>query len=191
MYDQVIYLDQKTIDFVNNNRQGWSEEDLIAFCRNPLLLPRVSDTEWRFDYMRGLREAGLIRKIDRKALSVYYLYVAVFMVDHRFAWQFPVRCSGQYLNTPQINISYDELEPEIPEEVYNNVLKLINTCLPEKEAEVIKIKYGFKDGKFYRSYKRISKKMPEGMHYSELYLRQLELKAKNELKNVLPPPKVQ
>ncbi len=190
--NQTIYVKQETIDFINNNRKYWTYEQLIALGRNPLLLPRENDVEWRFDWMSGLRKAGLIRKIDRKALSVYYLYVAVFMVDKSFNRYFPVWCKGQYLEASEINKAYNELESEgeYAEEAYQNVIKLIDAYLPEKQAEVIKTKYGFKDGKFYRSYAKLSKNMPKGMQYSESYLRKIELAAMRNLKRILPQPKV-
>ena len=189
-YNQTIRVEQTTIDFINNNREGWMFDQLIALGRNPLLLPRESDVEWRFDWMSGLRNAGLIRTIDRKALSVYYLYVAVFMVDKYFYWCFPVDCKGQFLRASEINKVYDELESEGAEDVYQNVLKLIDRYLPEKLAEVIKTKYGFRNGKFYRSYTKLSKNMPKGMQYSESYLKKLEYDAIRRLKSILPPPKV-
>ncbi|MBR5647420.1 hypothetical protein IKW73_00545 [Candidatus Saccharibacteria bacterium] len=190
-YSIKIPVKIETIDFVRNNRKGWTREQLIALGRNPLVLPLESDTKWRFDYMAGLRKAGYIKKVNRKVLAVYYLYVAVFMVDTHLGWQFPgVSYQGMFLNSAQINKAYDELENEGADEAYQNMIEIIDAYLPENQAEVIKTRYGFKDGKFYRSYKRLSKNMPECYQFGETNLKRLEKLGLNKLKKVLPEPKV-
>ena len=180
-----LHIRPSALKFIKNNRP-WPSKAFIVLARDPLLLVHNSDKSWRQDLVKALEKKGYIRTdIDRKALSVWYLYVSTFMVDRDHGWM--TYHEYQSLMLDEINSSYESLESEVPEEVWNNVLTIIDSCLPKEQAALIRTRYGFNDGEFYADYRILREKMPEEFRYTEGWLKDIEERAILKLKKI--PPK--
>ncbi|MCR5832540.1 MAG: hypothetical protein K6G36_01170 [Candidatus Saccharibacteria bacterium] len=177
-----LNIDREAKSFIENNRNWWSFADAVEMARNPLIRVQKSDKLWRPQLTKALKEAGIIKKdVDKKDLSVFYLYVAAYMArrtwmtNHDELWSkledecYQITCEG------------------LPEGTFEKVVKAVRSGLKNKQAIVILTRYGFITERIYKSYNGLKRQLPAGYQYSSEYLKVLEQEALKELQDILPP----
>ena len=177
-------VDYSTRSYLCRNRRWWTYDQAVMIARNPLIFNYKNDKNWRPGLTRALKKSGVIKKcVDGKALSVYYLYVSVFLA-HR-TW---LGGTCPILDTELEKELYEQLTTKgISEKDFDLVFSAI-ARLPEKNAHIILYRYGFlTNGKIYRSYDGLKKKLPKEYNYTSAHLKNLEEEGLKRLKETLPP----
>ena len=179
---QQLDLDYRARNYILTYRDWWSYEDAVMMARNPLIRTQKSDKRWRPKLVKALKAAGIISKnIDKRDLSVFYLYVKTYMA--RPIWM----TNHDELWSRLENECYEIACKGLPEGTFEKVVRAICKNLSDKKATIILMKYGFITGRVYRSYTGLRKRLPKEWQYCEEYLKTLENDALKELRDVLPP----
>lgn len=180
-----LHLSKRTISYIE--RKGLSVEDVVLLGRqykwNKEHGQNAKEYTWLEEVADALEKAGFIRHdITPRTFLVDALYATVYeSVDH-------ISSVPTCIESLKTNREY-ELFQNITDEQFNTVMESIDNTCTERGAEIIKLRFGLKDGRKW-DLEEVAKRF----EVTTMRIRQIEaktlrmLKQKNRLQVVFDSP---